>query len=413
MPNQVVVTGMGSINPLGLDVSETWSRVIEGVSGVRPITLFDSADLNVHIAAEVKDFNPAEHMDPKQVRRTDRFQQFAILAADEALKHAGLDGQGFDPDRTAAIVSSAVGGLSSIYDAAATLINSGPRRISAFTIPKIMANGAAGLLAIERGIRGPCFSIASACAAGADAIGQAWLLIRAGVVDIALAGASEATINRLGLSTFDRVGALSRRNDVYDRTPSPFDKDRDGLVMGEGAAIIVLEALDHAQARQAEVLAEMVGYASTAVAFHITAPAEDGAGGAQAIRGALRSAGLNPEDVDYINAHGTGTLLNDISETRAIKSALGEHAYKVPISSTKSMTGHMMGATGALEAIFCVQAIREGIIPPTMHLRTPDSECDLDYVPNESRQCEVRVAISNAFGFGGHNAVLAFKAFSG
>jgi 3-oxoacyl-(acyl-carrier-protein) synthase len=277
----------------------------------------------------------------------------------------------------------------------------------------IMSNGAAGLIAIEKGIRGPCLSVASACASGADAIGHGWLLIRSGTMDLALVGAAEATINRMGISTFDRLGALSRRNDPSAGTPSPFDKDRDGLVMGEGAAALVLESEEHARERGAEVLAELAGHAATEDAFHITAPAEDGSGGARAMLGALRAAGIDPAQVDYVNAHGTGTELNDVSETKAIKAALGLRAHEIPVSSTKSMTGHMMGATGALEAIVCVQAIRSGMIPPTINLREPDPECDLDYVWEGAREQQVRVALSNAFGFGGHNAVLALRAFSG
>jgi 3-oxoacyl-(acyl-carrier-protein) synthase len=303
--------------------------------------------------------------------------------------------------------------LNAIQETVTTLIDEGPRRISPFMIPMIMANGAAGVIAIEKGIQGPCFSIASACASANDAIGQAGLLIQAGIIDAAIVGGSEATINRTGISTFDRLTALSRKNEDYSVTPSPFDRDRDGLVMGEGAAILTVESLDHAKERDADILAELVGYGSTVDAFHITAPAEDGSGGARAMKAALQMAKLDPEDVDYVNAHGTGTELNDISETKAIKGALGEYAYQVPVSSTKSMTGHLMGATGALEAIFCIQAMRDGVIPPTMHLLNPDPECDLDYVPNQAREAEVEVCLSNAFGFGGHNAVLAFRAFSG
>jgi 3-oxoacyl-[acyl-carrier-protein] synthase II len=277
----------------------------------------------------------------------------------------------------------------------------------------IMANGAAGLIAIEKGVKGPSYSIASACASANDAIGQATLLIRSNIVDIAITGGSDATINRTGIGVFDRLGALSRRNEDYHLTPSPFDQDRDGFVMAEGAAIIILESLEHAKERGAEILAELIGYGSTVDAFHVTAPAEDGSGAGKAISLALEMAGLNPEDVDYVNAHGTGTILNDVSETRAIKLALGDHAFRVPVSSTKSMTGHMMGATGALESIFCTLALRENIIPSTIHLRNPDPECDLDYVPNEARQIKINTAINNAFGFGGQNAVLAFRAFSG
>jgi 3-oxoacyl-(acyl-carrier-protein) synthase len=267
------------------------------------------------------------------------------------------------------------------------------------------------MIAIDYGIKGPCFSVASACASGADGIGMAWMLIRSGVIDAAIAGAADATITPMGVSSFDRLGAMSRQNDDFSMVPQPFDKNRDGLVMGEGSAILVLESESHAQKRGAEILGELAGYASTADAFHITAPSEDGIGGAQAIRQALATASVNPEQVNYINAHGTATPLNDLSETLAIKAAFGSQAYHIPISSTKSMTGHMMGTTGALEAIFCILATRQGVIPPTIHYHTPDPLCDLDYVPNQARQMPVRVCISNAFGFGGHNAVLVIRKF--
>ena len=413
MTRRVVVTGMGTVNPVGLSVPETWENVVAGMSGVGRITLFDTSDLQVKIACEVKGFDPSAHMEAREARRRDRFEQFAHAAARQALSQARFRVAPQEASRVAVVVSSAVGGLQTIQDTILTMVEQGPRRVSPFSIPMLMSNGAAGLLAIDTGAKGPCFSVASACAAGADAIGQAWGLIRSGVVDSAIAGASEASITRVGIASFDRMGALSRRNDEPDRTPAPFDARRDGLVMGEGAAVLILEELGHAQARGVEILAELVGYAATADAYHVTAPSEDGAGGAAAITAALRSAGLDPGEVDYISAHGTGTLLNDLSETRAIKTALGSQAYRVPVSSTKSMTGHMMGATGALEAIFCIQAIRHGILPPTIHLTIPDPECDLDYVPGFARQAEVRVALNNAFGFGGHNAVLAFRAFSG
>jgi 3-oxoacyl-(acyl-carrier-protein) synthase len=275
----------------------------------------------------------------------------------------------------------------------------------------LMSNGASGMTAIDLGIYGPSYSIASACASGADAIGLAWTLLRAGIIDVAIAGASEATITPLGVAAFDRVGAISRRNDDHYCTPRPFDRERDGLVLGEGSAIMVLERLSCASKRGATILAELAGYAATADAYHITAPEEDGSGGARAMLGALRSARINPEEISYINAHGTGTVLNDRSETRAIKAALGTHAYAIPVSSTKSMTGHMMGATGALEALFCVKAIQDGVIPPTINYQIPDPECDLDVVPNQARQLPVEVAVSNAFGFGGHNAVLVLRKF--
>jgi beta-ketoacyl-acyl-carrier-protein synthase II len=410
MQKRVVITGMGTINPLGHDLETTWAGLINGVSGVAPITQFDAGDMLVQIACEVKGYDPTAHMEAREARRRDRFEQFASTVAMQALAHSRLK---VTPGRTGVIISSAIGGLTTIEESILTTDKMGPRRVNPFTIPMLMSNGAAGLVAIDIGARGPAYSVASACASGSDAIGQGYMLIQSGVIDAALVGASEATITRTGVASFDRLGALSRRNDELDKTPAPFDKDRDGLVMGEGAAILVIESLEHAQERDAEIMAEIVGYASTADAYHVTAPAEDGAGGAEALRIAMKNAGIEPKQVGYINAHGTGTPLNDTAETKAIKAAMGEAAYKVPISSSKSMTGHMMGATGALESIVCVQAIRTGKIPPTIHLNTPDPECDLDYVPNQAREAEVEYALNNAFGFGGHNAVLAFRRFEG
>jgi 3-oxoacyl-[acyl-carrier-protein] synthase II len=303
-----------------------------------------------------------------------------------------------------------VGGLSSLQDTILTVAHEGPRRVSPFAIPMLMSNGGAGMISIDNGFRGPSFSVASACASGADGIGMAWMMLRAGVIDIAVAGASETTISTVGVASFDRLGAMSRRNN--SSTPAPFDRDRDGLVMGEGAAVLVLERESTALQRGADILAELAGYAASADAFHVTAPAEDGVGGALAMRKALQAAGVDPHEVGYINAHGTATPLNDLAETRSIKAAFGDFAYNIPVSSTKSMTGHMMGATGALEAIFCVKAIRESTIPPTINYNTPDPECDLDYVPNEARSAAIHIAISNAFGFGGHNAVLVLRKYS-
>jgi len=392
-------------------VKESWENAVSGVSGVGLITLFDCSDYLVQIACEVKGFQPENYMEPREARRRDRFVQLACAAAQEAIQQSGLDFTRESSGRMGVIVSSAIGGLKSLQDAIFVLNNEGPRRISPFAIPMLMSNGAAGMLAIDYGIRGPTFSVASACASGADGIGTAWMLLRSGVIDAALAGASESTITPIGVATFDRLGAMSRRNDDYSRTPQPFDKNRDGLVMGEGAAILVLETEQHARQRGAEILAELAGYAATADAFHVTAPAEDGSGGSMAMCLAMQSAGINADQVDYINAHGTATPLNDLSETLAIKAAFGDLAYNIPISSTKSMTGHMMGATGALEAVFCVQAVRNSIIPPTIHYDTPDPECDLDYVPNHARELTVDIALSNAFGFGGHNAVLVIKKY--
>lgn len=411
MQERVVVTGMGTVNPLGLKVFESWKNAIEGVSGVGPITQFNSADLQVHIACEVKGFAPEQFMEAREARRRDRFEQLSTAAVKETMESSGLEVTEANAGRIGIVISSAIGGLKSLQDAVITNHTEGPRRVSPFLIPMLMSNGAAGLAAIDYGIQGPCFSVASACASGADGIGMAWMMIRSGMLDACLAGASEATVTPVGVAAFDRVGAMSRRNDDYSMTPQPFDKNRDGLVMGEGAAVLMLESESHAKARGANILAELAGYGSTADAFHVTAPHETGAGGSVAIRQALATAEAHPEDVGYISAHGTATELNDLSETKAIKGAFGELAYKIPISSTKSMTGHMMGATGALEAIFCVQAVREGVLPPTIHYETPDPGCDLDYIPNQAREQKIDLAISNAFGFGGHNAVLAIRKY--
>ena len=408
---KIVITGMGTVNPLGLSVNESWQAAVGGISGVGPITQFDTTEYLVKIACEVKNFAPENYMDGKEARRRDRYEQLAAAAVKEALAQSALRVTEGNAARIGVIISAAIGGLKSLEEAIFTVRDTGPRRVSPFLIPMLMPNGASGLTAIDYGIKGPCISVASACASGADGIGAAWMMLRNGTIDAAIVGASEAPICRAGVAAFDRVGAMSRRNDDYSMTPQPFDKNRDGLVMGEGAAVLVLETESHAKKRDAIILAELAGYASTADAFHITAPHETGAGGASAIRLALESARVSVDEVGYVSAHGTGTALNDLSETKAVKAAFGAQAYKTPISSTKSMTGHMMGATGALEAIFCVNAIREGLLPPTIHYETPDPECDLDYIPNKAREAKVNVAISNAFGFGGHNAVLVVRKY--
>lgn len=409
---KIVITGMGTVNPLGLTVEETWQNALNGVSGAGPITLFDPAPLNVHFAAEVKGFNPDKYMDAKEARRRDRFEQLGAAAAKMAIENSGIEITEGNAGRIGVLVSSAIGGIKSLSDAVITNYTEGPRRVSPFLIPMLMPNGASGMIAIDHQIKGPCFSVASACASGADGIGTALLMLKAGMIDAAVAGATESTICSVGVAAFDRVGAMSRRNDDYSMTPQPFDKNRDGLVMGEGAAVLVLEREEDAKKRGANILAELAGYGATADAFHVTAPHEHGAGGAAAMKMALDSARATVDDLGYINAHGTGTPLNDQSETRAVKAAFGEKAYQIPISSTKSMTGHMMGATGALEVIFCVQAIRDGVLPPTIHYQTPDPECDLDYIPNQAREKKIDLAISNAFGFGGHNSVLAIRRYS-
>jgi 3-oxoacyl-[acyl-carrier-protein] synthase II len=408
--DRVVITGMGTINPLGHTVKETWNKLINGVSAVAPITHFDVSDWNIKIAAEVKNFEPAKYMDVKEARRRDRFEQLGVAATRETIASAGLEITEENSARIGVVISSAVGGLGSLQENIYTLKTEGFRRVSPFAVPMMMPNGAAGLTSIEYGFRGPSFSVSSACASGADGLGMAWLMLRSGMVDVVVAGGADATIVPVGVGAFDRATAISRSSD-YDNSPRPFDKNRDGLVMGEGAACLVLETESHAKKRHANILAELSGYGSTSDGFHITAPREDGSGGAAAIRQALETAQINLVDVGYISAHGTATVLNDASETAAVKAVFGKQAYNIPISSTKSMTGHMMGATGVLEVIFCVLAIREGILPPTIHYETPDPMCDLDYIPNKAREKKINTAISNAFGFGGHNAVIAIKAY--
>lgn len=412
MSERVVITGMGAISPLGLTAKESWENAVNGVSGLGPITRFDTADYLVKVACEVKGFNPKDHMDTREARRCDRFEQYAIVAAREAVEQSGFSVDEANAGRVGVIVSSAIGGLKAFQDAAFTLVKSGPRKVSPFTIPMLMSNGGAGMIGIEYGFQGPAFSVASACASGADGIGVAWMMLRAGMIDVAITGASETPIEAVGVGAFDRLGAMSRRDDD-PHTPQPFDLNRDGLVMGEGAAILVLERESHAKDRGAEIIAELAGYGSTADANHITAPAEDGEGGARAMSAAMQSAGLNPSEVGYVNAHGTATPLNDVAETRAIKAAFGDSAYNTTVSSTKSMTGHMMGATGALEALFCACAVSADVLPPTINYQTPDPDCDLDYIPNQARETTVNAAISNAFGFGGHNAVLAVRKYAG
>jgi len=411
MPGRIVITGRGTSSPLAHNVGGTWMAVLAGESGVGPITLFDSSDLLVHVVCEVKDFDPTDFMSAKDARRRDRYQQFSKIAVQQALDDSGLVVDQLDPTRVGVVISTAIGGIDSIFATFEHVYQGTTRRINPFFVPMFMPNGAAGLAAIDHGFQGPAMSIASACASGSDGIGMAWMLLRAGVIDIAVAGSSEATISKVGVSGFDRVGALTRRSSD-NIIPQPFDRERDGLVMGEGAAILVLERESGARVRGATIYAELAGHAATTDGHHITAPAEYGEGAALAMRGALAQAAVSLDHVDYINAHGTGTVLNDLSETRAIKSVFGDRAYQVPVSSTKSMTGHMMGATGALEAILCVQSVRENIVPPTINYRTPDPECDLDYVPNQPREMPLKVAISNALGFGGHNSVLVIREYN-
>jgi 3-oxoacyl-[acyl-carrier-protein] synthase II len=408
---KIVVTGMGAICSIGNDLEQIWKNLLNGVSGIGSITLFNPEGLNVQVVCEVKDFDPVLHISPKEGRRRDRYQHFAAVAVKEALSQSGLIVTEENAPKIGVIISTGIGGVGSLEDGIRTLVEMGPRKVNPFVIPMLMANGASGLVGIDYGIKGPALSVSSACASGQDGIGVGWMMLRSGMVDVAIVGASEAPITQFGVAAFDKIGAISSRG-INDHTPSPFDKNRDGLVVGEGAGVMVLETESHAKARGAEIFAEIAGYSATADAYHITAPHEEGVGGSRAILGALTIAGIDVHEVDYINAHGTGTQLNDVAETRAIKNAFKDKAYDIPVSSTKSMTGHMMGATGALEAIICVQAVNNNVLPPTINYLEPDPECDLDYVPNEARDANVRVAITNAFGFGGHNAVLVIKEYA-
>ena len=411
MTRRVVVTGMGLLSPLGQSVAESWEAILAGRSGIGPLTRFDATDFAVKIAAEVKDWDPSVYMLAKEARKRDRYQQFAVGAALQAFRDSGLELTDENRHRTGVIVGSAVGGIDSYYQEVKKLMDSGdPRRVTPFGIPMLMVNGGSDLITIEIGATGPSYTPTSACATGADCIGHAFDLIRMGRLDRALAGCGEAPIIPIGIAAFDRTGACSRENEHPALASRPFDRDRTGLVFAEGSGVIVLEELEAAKARGAQIYAEIVGYGSTSDAFHITAPEPEGKGAAATIRLALEDAKLTTADIDYINAHGTATMLNDIMETKAVKAVFGERAYKVPMSSTKSMTGHAMGATAAFEAIFSILAIRNNVAPPTINLHEPDPECDLDYVPNTPRELPIRHAMSNSFGFGGHNVSLIFKA---
>jgi 3-oxoacyl-[acyl-carrier-protein] synthase II len=403
---RVVITGMGAVSPLGNDVESSWRGAIEGRSGVTTITRFDTTQYETRIAGEVKDFNTDEYIPLKEQRRMDRFIHYAIAVCKQAAAHANLEVTPDNAEDIGVLMGSGIGGIETLTNAVLTIHEKGPNRVSPFTIPMLLTDLAAGQVSIQMGLKGPNFAVVSACSSGAHAIGEAAELIKRGQAKAMFAGGSEATVCEVGVATFGAMKALSTRNDDPTAASRPFDKLRDGFVLAEGAAAVLLEDLEYAKARGANIIAEVVGYGSTSDASHVTAPAEGGEGAARAMRMALRSAGLKPEDIDYINAHGTGTQLNEKYETLAIKAALGEHAYRVPVSSTKSMTGHMLGAAGSMEAIFCIKALHEGIVPPTINQEVPDPDCDLDYVPNEARQVEVRYAMSNSMGFGGHNAVL-------
>lgn len=403
---RVVVTGIGAISPVGLNMPETWASLLTGRSGVAPITRFDASEFETTFAAEVKAFDPAEALGKKESRRLDRYSQFAVVAAQEACRDADLTIDDSNSDRVGVLIGTAMGGMETIDQGAETLLNSGPRRLNPFFIPMMLGNMASGNVSIFLGARGPNLSTVSACASSAHAIGEGAEMIRTGRADVVIAGGSEAPISRLGVGGFNTMGALSRRNDDPAGASRPFDAGRDGFVIAEGAAVLVLESAEHAAGRGARALIEVLGYGTTDDAFHMVQPAPGGTGAAKAMRLALDDACLSPSAIGYVNAHGTSTQLNEKLETAAIKAALGECAWNVPISSTKSMTGHLLGAAGALEAAICVKALVDGVLPPTINYQEPDPDCDLDYIPNRRRDASIRYALTNSLGFGGHNVAL-------
>ena len=411
MRRRVVVTGMGMVSPLAIGVEETWQALIQGKSGVARITKFDPTGFDTQIAAEVKDFAPENFMDKKDIRRMDIFIQYAVAAATLALEDAQLKITPANADRVGVVVGAGLGGLTTLEAFHKVLLEKGPGRISPFFIPMLIVNEAPGQISMRFGAKGPNTSVVTACATGNHNIGDAWRIIERGDADAVIAGGVEATVTPLAVAGFNAMKALSTRNDEPEKASRPFDKDRDGFVMGEGSGIIILEELQQALDRGAKIYAEIIGYGLTGDAYHITAPAPDGEGAARCMAMALKSAGIEPEEVDYINAHGTSTDYNDLYETMAIKTVFKEHARKLAVSSTKSMIGHLLGGAGGVEAIFTILTICRGIIPPTINYQTPDPGCDLDYVPNVARKASVRVALSNSFGFGGTNAVLIFKNF--
>lgn len=406
LTRRVVVTGMGTVSPVGNDVPNTWQNIIAGKSGVGPITHYDTSEHAVGFAAEVKEYDPVEVFGAREARRMDRFTHFAMSAAAEALAQSSLKVTEDNRYRIGAVMGTGIGGVGTLMEQAVKLNNDGPRFISPHLVPMMLPDTSPGKVAIEFGLRGPNLSVSTACASGNNAIGEAAEIIRRNVADVMLTGGAEAGIVEIAMAGFANMGALSQRNDDPQAASRPFDKDRDGFVCGEGAAVLVLEELEHALARGATIYAELLGYGASADAYHITAPLENGEGAIVAMQGALAQSGLKPQDIGYINAHGTSTPLNDKSETAAIKQVFGESAYDLAISSTKSMTGHLLGAAGALEAVICVQALANEILPPTINYTTPDPNCDLDYIPNEARKTRVNAIMSNSFGFGGHNACI-------
>jgi 3-oxoacyl-[acyl-carrier-protein] synthase II len=410
---RVVITGLGVLSPVGIGKEAYWQALLRGQSGIDRLTRFDSSLYDSKIAGEVKDFVPEQFLERKEIRRMDRFAQFGVAAARLAVGDAALEIGEEDPESIGVVIGSGIGGIETLCEQHSVLLNRGPNRISPLFIPMIISNMAAGQIAICLGPKGPNITLVTACASGTNAIGEAYLMLQRGAVEVVLAGGTETPIVPVAMAGFCSMKAMSTNNDEPQRASRPFDKNRDGFVISEGAGVLVLETLGHASARGARVYGEVAGYGCTADGYHITAPESEGTEAARAIRIALEDAGISPDRVDYVNAHGTSTELNDKIETLAIKKVLGDHAYKVPVSSTKSMIGHSLGAAGALEAIACALSVSTDWVHPTINYEQPDPECDLDYVPNHARQCPVRVAVSNSFGFGGHNAVLVFKKFEG
>jgi 3-oxoacyl-[acyl-carrier-protein] synthase II len=412
MHKRVVITGLGCISPLGNSVEELWRGLVTGKSGVDKITHYDTGDFKTKIAAEVKGFDGDALFGNREARRMDRYTQFALAASQQAVQDAALEINDSNRDRIGVVIGTGIGGLTTLFDQIQVFNQRGPSRVSPFLVPMMLPDSGAGIVAIQLGVRGPNMAIVTACATGTNSVGEAVEMIRRGYADAILAGGSEAVIVPIAMAAMGVMGALSTNNENPQGASRPFDRDRDGFVMGEGAGILVLEDLEHAIGRGATILAEVSGYGTTNDAYHISAPAENGAGAARCMRMALENAGLSTEEITYINAHGTSTPLNDKSETTAIKTVFGEVAYNIPVSSTKSMTGHLLGASGALEAIVCVKVIQEGILPPTINYETPDPECDLDYVPNTPRKAKVQHVMSNSFGFGGHNATIILSRYN-
>ena len=411
MTERVVVTGIGLVTPVGEDKKTTWDSLLKGKSGIDYISLFDAEGFESRIAAEVDGFDGAALLGRKEARRLDRFSQFACVAALEALEDAGIDMANEDADKVGVLIGSGVGGIMTITDQHKVLLNRGPKRVSPFLVPMMLGDLASGQVSMLIGAKGPNFSTVSACATGTDSIGEALEMIRRGRADVVIAGGTEAAVCEIGVAGFNACMALSTRNDAPQAASRPFDSGRDGFVLGEGCGVVVLESVKHAEARGAEVLAELAGYGASSDTHHVTQPHPEGEGAARAMKWAIDDAGLEPEDVDYVNAHGTSTPLNDKFETIALKRTYGDHAYNLKISSTKSMTGHLLGAAGGIEAAFSVLTVNEGVIPPTINIDDPDPECDLDYVPNKAEKQEVNVAMSNSLGFGGHNSSIIFKSF--